>query len=148
MRPAPRHRPSAPASSWPIVSVVLTRPTGLAAILCLLLVACAGADVRYDRPIALSGTIDEIAACTMEKLGEAGYRPPRLSYVPVRSQPRSYIIYRQTPGIAPSVGLQMLRIDLEQLSRTGAEARLTTAAIGGAPVARAAVPALLACQSR
>jgi hypothetical protein len=119
---------------------------GLALAGLALLAACAGADVRYDRPIRLEGRIDAIASCTMQKLEEAGYGPPGLTYVPVTSQPRSYIIYRSVPSFAPAVGLQLLRIDLEQLGRDRAEARLTTGAIAGGPVAQAAVPALLACQ--
>ena len=111
------------------------------------LAGCAGANVRYDRPIALSGNIGDIAACTMEKMAAAGYMPPRLTYVPVVRQPRSYIVYRTTPSFAPSVGLQLLRIDFEQLSAARAQARLSPAGIGGAPIAATAVPILEGCQS-
>jgi hypothetical protein len=119
----------------------------LASAACGFLTACAGSEIRYDRPIPLNGLIEDIAACTMQKMTEAGFGPPGLTYVPVRSQPRSYILLRSTPAVAPAVGVQLLRIDFEQTGRTRAEARISPAAIGGATPAQAAVAALDACQS-
>ena len=127
------------------IDVALRRMGGLGLALLLILAGCAGADVRYDRPIALNGRIDDIAQCTIQKLTDAGFGPPRLSYVAVPSQPHSYIIYRNTSSAVQTLGLQLLRIDFEQLSRTRAEARVAPALIGGARPAQAAVTALAEC---
>jgi hypothetical protein len=111
----------------------------------LVLAGCAGADIRYERPIALNGRIDDIAQCTITKLTDAGFGPPRLSYMNVPSQPRSYLIYRNTSSAVETLGLQLLRIDFEQLSQTRAQARVSPALIGGARPAQVAVAALTEC---